>query len=65
MEDIFSIYFVLLLLFCGFISLIFDTDHAYFFGQYKDYLISFFTGLLYIFLALAMVIFRLIATYIL
>ena len=62
-EQINSIYFILLLLFCGFFSLFLDTDHAYFFGQYKDYLLSFFTGILYIILALFLIIFKILDFY--
>lgn len=62
-EYIYTVYFVLLILFSGFISLFFETDRAYIYGQYKDYLISFFAGLLYIFLALFLILIKYLYSY--
>jgi len=61
-HDIYSIYFVLVLIFSGLISLIFNTDKAYFYGNYKDFVISFFTGLINIFIALILITLKIIHT---
>lgn len=59
-HNIYSIYLVLILLASGLFSIIFDTDHAYFFAQYKDFVISFFFGIFNIIIAIFLIVTKII-----
>ncbi|NLM97806.1 MAG: hypothetical protein GX175_09415 [Halanaerobiaceae bacterium] len=61
-HHVYSIHFILILVFSGFISLFFNTDQAYFYGNYKDFVISFFAGIANIVLALILINIKIIHT---
>ena len=60
LHEIYSIYLITIFLICGFFSLFIDTDHSYFFGHHKDYIISFFFGLLNIGIGVLLIIIKII-----
>ncbi len=59
-HNIYSIYLVMILVASGILSFFFDTEHNYLFGHYKDYIISFFFGLLNIGIALLLIVIKII-----
>lgn len=59
-HNIYSIFFVFVLIGSGLISFIFDTDHNYLFGHDKDYIISFFFSIFNIGLGVLLIIIKII-----
>ncbi len=59
-HDVYSIYLVIILAASGFLSFFYDTDHNYLFGHYKDYIFSFFFGIINIGIAILLIIVKVI-----
>lgn len=58
--NIYSPYLLITLIISGFYSFFIDTEHAYLYSQYKDYLVSFALGILNISIAIFLIIIKII-----
>ncbi|MFW5988425.1 MAG: hypothetical protein ACOCQA_03190 [bacterium] len=59
---IYSFYLVVTLIISGLFSFFIDTEHAYLYKQYKDYLVSFSWGILNLSIAIILIIIKYIHT---
>lgn len=61
--NIYSPYLVFLFIISGLLSFFIDTDYAYFYNNYKDYIFSFFFGLLNISIGIILLLLDILHTH--